>query len=273
MNSPSDTESKEIDLKNLKEIIVNGAIITPVEVIQEMQHHASDSPEDLVKKSSEVLIIQLLLLGKAKELGLDKNLPVDSDAPVEETIIGRLIENQIKKLDEVSEDDCQEYYNTHKAEFFTQEMLELRHILISADSDDSDQRAQAKKLAKSLISKLKKSAEQFELLVEEHSSCPSKETGGSLGRVGRGQTPPEFDKVVFLLKEGLALKPVESSFGFHIVHIDKKIPSKQLDYEKVKSNIADMLIEIGHRIEISKYIHQLVDVADIQGIDFKVGKS
>jgi hypothetical protein len=33
-----------------------------------------------------------------------------------------------------------------------------------------------------------------------------------------------------------------------------------------------MLIEIGHRIEISKYIHQLIDAADIQGVDFKIGR-
>ena len=272
MNSSSENESTEKKLQDIKEITVNGTVISPAEIIQEMSHHSTDSPEDMIKKSSEVLITQLLLVQKAHKLGLNKNLPKDSDIPVEETIIGRLIEKEIAKSEEVSEEECEKYYNEHKAEFFTQEMLELKHILIGATPEKKNERSQAKKLAESLISKLKDSLDQFDFLVDEYSSCPSKETGGTLGRVGRGQTPPEFEKIVFNLGEGLADKPVKSNFGFHVVYIDKKIPAKQLDYDQVKSDIADMLIEIGHRIEISKYIHQLIDAADIQGVDFKIGR-
>ena len=272
MNSSSENESTEKKLQDIKEITVNGTVISPAEIIQEMSHHSTDSPEDMIKKSSEVLITQLLLVQKAQELGLNKRLPKDSDIPVEETIIGRLIDKEIAKSDEVSEEECEKYYDEHKVEFFTQEMLELKHILIGATPEKKNERSQAKKLAESLILKLKDSLDQFDFLVDEHSSCPSKETGGTLGRIGRGQTPPEFEKIVFALREGLADKPVKSNFGFHVVYIDKKIPAKQLDYDQVKSDIADMLIEIGHRIEISKYIHQLIDAADIQGVDFKIGR-
>jgi peptidyl-prolyl cis-trans isomerase C len=272
MNSSSENESTEKNLQDIKEITVNGTVISPAEIIQEMSHHSTDSPEDMIKKSSEVLITQLLLVQKAQELGLNKRLPKDSDIPLEETIIGRLIEKEIAKSDEVSEEECEKYYDEHKIEFFTQEMLELRHILIGATPEKKNERSQAKKLAESLILKLKDSLDQFDFLVDEHSICPSKETGGALGRIGRGQTPPEFEKIVFALGKGLADKPVKSNFGFHVVCIDKKIPAKQLDYDQVKSDIADMLIEIGHRIEISKYIHQLIDTADIQGVDFTIGR-
>ncbi len=39
----------------------------------------------------------------------------------------------------------------------------------------------------------------------------------------------------------------------------------------MKGDIADMLIEIGHRIELSKYTHQLIKDANIKGVDFEVG--
>ena len=273
MNTSPDNKKNKIALQDLKKITVNSEVITPVEIIQEMQHHQSDSQDDSVKKSSEVLIIQLLFLQKAKELELDKDLLKDTESSLEETIIGRLINEKIPKSDNISEDDCQKYYDSNIDTFLTKQMLELKHILISPKQQDKCCRADAKKLAISLIAKLKKSIDLFESLVAKHSTCPSKKTGGSLGRVGRGQTPPEFEKVVFGLQEGLHENPVESDFGFHVVHIDKIIPPKQLEYEQVKGDIADMLIEVGHRIELSKYTHQLINDADINGYDFTASSS
>ena len=83
---------------------------------------------------------------------------------------------------------------------------------------------------------------------------------------------PEFDEVVFELEEGLAKDPVESKFGYHVVFINKRIPEKQLEFEQVKEDVAHMLIEFGQRKSISLYIHKLIDEAEIEGVDFEVGK-
>ncbi len=53
-----------------------------------------------------------------------------------------------------------------------------------------------------------------------HSDCPSKDEGGELGWLERGQTTPEFDRQVFRLREGLAAFPVESRWGYHVVSVD-----------------------------------------------------
>jgi peptidyl-prolyl cis-trans isomerase C len=271
MNSPSEEKKKKNKLKNLKEIEVNGTIITRDQIIKEMQHHQTGSQNEIIKKSSEVLIIQLLFLQKAKELELEKDLSFKSNAPIEETIIARLISKEVPKSDEITEEDCQKYYDLHTSDFLTKEMLELKHILLSASLDDKKSKNDTKKLASSLIKTLKESIDQFDFLVDEYSQCPSKEKSGSLGRVGRGQFPLDFEKIVFGLDLGLYDKPVKSEFGYHIVFIEKVLPPKQLEYEQVKGDIADMLIEIGHRIELSKYTHQLISNANIKGIDFKIG--
>ncbi|MEH6467935.1 MAG: peptidylprolyl isomerase, partial [Porticoccus sp.] len=116
------------------------------------------------------------------------------------------------------------------------------------------------------------SFDQFEALANEHSDCPSKETGGSLGQITRGQTTPEFENAVFELEEGLAKDPVESRYGYHVVYIDKKLLGKQLEYEQVKSDVANMLMEFGQRKAIAQYIHKLVDESEIEGIDFEIGR-
>ena len=104
---------------------------------------------------------------KAKELELDKDLSFKSDAPIEETIIARLISKEVPKSDEITEEDCQKYYDLHTSDFLTKEMLELKHILLSASLDDKKSKNDTKKLASSLIKTLKESIDQFDFLVDE----------------------------------------------------------------------------------------------------------
>ncbi|MEH6529242.1 MAG: peptidylprolyl isomerase [Porticoccus sp.] len=275
MNCPSTDNSTDDSTDNtpieISEIKVNGTVITPDEIASEMQFHAADSQEAAKQKSSEVLIIQLLLLQKARELGLDKDLPTDSDVPSEETIIGRLVEQEASPQD-VTEEECQLYFEANKDQFVSQDLLQVKHILLGADPEDEDKRAVAKEAAESLISRLVESFDQFEALANEHSDCPSKETGGSLGQITRGQTTPEFENAVFELEEGLAKDPVESRYGYHVVYIDKKLLGKQLEYEQVKSDVANMLMEFGQRRAIAQYIHKLLDESEIEGIDFEIGR-
>lgn len=275
MNCPSTDDPTDNATDNtpieISEIKVNGTVITPDKIAGEMQFHAAESQEAAKQKASEVLIIQLLLLQKAKDMGLDQDLPTESDTPSEETIISRLIEKEAS-AQEVTEEECHRYFDANKDQFFSQDLLELKHILLGADPEDEDKRAVAKEAAESLISRLVESFDEFEALVNEHSDCPSKETGGSLGQITKGQTTPEFENAIFELEEGLAKEPVESRYGFHVVYVDKKLPGKQLEYEHVKGDVAKMLMELGQRKAIAMYIHKLVDEADIEGIDFEIGR-
>jgi len=52
------------------------------------------------------------------------------------------------------------------------------------------------------------------------SDCPSKENGGDLGQIGKGQTVSEFENVLFRMQEGeLSCTPVDSRYGYHIIHL------------------------------------------------------
>ncbi|MDX2350501.1 MAG: peptidylprolyl isomerase, partial [Porticoccus sp.] len=61
-------------------------------------------------------------------------------------------------------------------------------------------------------------------------------------------------------------------YGFHVVYIDKKLQGKQLEFEQVKGDVANMLMEFGQRKAIAQYIHKLVDESEIEGIDFEIGR-
>ena len=58
----------------------------------------------------------------------------------------------------------------------------------------------------------------FASLAQQHSSCPSKANGGSLGAFGRGQMVQPFEDVTFSLGIGEFSEPVQTQFGWHLIH-------------------------------------------------------
>ena len=83
-------------------------------------------------------------------------------------------------------------------------------------------KAAAKALAVKLTKQVKAKPASFAELAKKHSDGPSgKRAGGSLGNWPKGRMHPAFDAAVVKLKVGqITAKPVETSFGFHIIRRD-----------------------------------------------------
>lgn len=83
-----------------------------------------------------------------------------------------------------------------------------RHILVEDEN-----------FCKELKEKINSKEVSFEDAAKEHSSCPSGQSGGSLGNFSQGQMVPEFDKVVFNEELNVVHGPVKTEFGFHLLEI------------------------------------------------------
>lgn len=65
--------------------------------------------------------------------------------------------------------------------------------------------------------------EDFHELAKKYSDEPSaSQSGGELGRVGRGRMVPAFEAMAFKLKKGEISMPFESPFGFHIMQLNER---------------------------------------------------
>ena len=100
------------------------------------------------------------------------------------------------------------------------EVVKAKHILISYKgamrSNQSRSKEEARKLARK-ISRRAQKMEPFGELAKKYSDGPSGPKGGNLGRFGRGQMVPAFDKAVFALKPGEISGIVETPFGYHVI--------------------------------------------------------
>lgn len=271
MSSCGTQESTTPSKDALPVITVNSITIKEQALANELQYHEGSQFEQVVQQAGQALVIRQLLLGKAIEQANKKGMTVTDDN--EEELVQQLLAQDVS-YDDPNEETCLRYFEQNREKFTTMPLMEVDHILLAAAKDDHEGRDAAKNNAKVIISQLKQEQENdeastFSALAKEYSACPSKETGGSLGQISKGQTVPEFERQLMNMPEGLADKALESRYGFHVVNISRKIAGKPLEYDMVSDKVRGYLIHRASHLAIQAYIQSLVEQAEITGINVK----
>lgn len=261
------SEATTPSTEQLPVITVNGVAIPEQDLANELQYHPNENFNVVVQQAGQALVIRQLLINEAKKQG------IEATEGNEEEAMQKLVENNIN-YDAPNAEICQRYFNSNKEKFMTMPLMEVDHILLAAAKDDIEGRDAASSNAKVIISQLQQEVNNgepssFAALAKEYSACPSKENGGNLGQLSKGQTVPEFERQLMPLSEGLSDKAIESRYGFHVVNINRKIEGKQLDYDMVSDKVRGYLINSASHLAIQAYIQSLVELANIDGVEIK----
>jgi peptidyl-prolyl cis-trans isomerase SurA len=126
-----------------------------------------------------------------------------------------------------TEAEIREYFERNKASFRPQgEAISFRQIVISPTASDAD-KAVARAQADSILQELRKGGD-FETAARRFSMDPgTREQGGSLNWIRRGQGyDPKFEDAAFFLKPGQISDPVETSFGYHLIQVQRTQPAE-----------------------------------------------
>ena len=247
-------------------LFVAGTPISEADIAREMQHHRAMKPEQSRADAARALVVRELLHREIDRLGLvDPTEPIGRET-AEEASIGVLLEREIE--DRVpNEDDCLRYYEQNRDRFHSPARIRVRHILLGAAADDITGRFNARSEGERLIAELRANPVLFADFAMRHSDCPSKEQGGALGWLQRGQTTPEFDRQIFRLRQGLAAFPMESRWGYHVVSIDEIAPGAALTFEEVRAQISDYLeLQVRQR-ELQHYLLMLQERYEVRGLE------
>jgi len=242
---------------------VNGVAIAPQAIARELQYHPAGSRDEAVYLATQALVVRELLQQRIAELGLV--VRAASGESEEEAATRTLIEQEVP-LPLADEAACRQYYTGNRQRFFSAPLLAARHILLACPADDDEARSLAREQALGLLRQLQAAPHRFAELALQHSACPSREQGGALGQISKGQTVPEFERQLFRLPVGLCQQPLESRYGYHLVFVDQRIEGEQLPYEAVAGAIRAELNQRVWQIGVSQYLQTLVAAANIEGI-------
>ncbi|SFF47064.1 peptidyl-prolyl cis-trans isomerase D [Fontimonas thermophila] len=120
-----------------------------------------------------------------------------------------------------SQDVLKVLYEAEKAGRFTsQTERRARHILIGFGADKDA----ARKKAEALKAQIDGGADFAELAKAHSEDVGSKNQGGDLGWVRRGQMVKTFEDALFSLDKGQVSAPVETEFGWHLIRVDEIKP-------------------------------------------------
>ncbi len=214
-------------------------------------------------ESPEVAAVRELLRQRAIAAGI---LPPDLD---DDDAIGTAIERLL--ADEVSvpaptDAECQRYYKSHLKEFQSGDLVYARHILFQVTPSVSVPELRAR--AERVLSELLAEPDRFATLARELSNCPSGQQGGNLGQIGRGETVPEFERVLFRLgASGILPELVKTRHGFHIVAVDQTVLGRTLPIDAVRDQIAERLKAAVEEQALRQYVSILAGQAEIAGVD------
>ena len=168
---------------------------------------------------------------------------------------------------QVSQQEIQQYFGVHRAEYTVPEQARSRHILIKlAPGADAKTDAAAKAKAEGLLKQIQGGANFAELAKQNSDDPGSKEKGGELGFAHHGAMVPEFDNAIFTQKIG-DTKIVKSQFGYHIVQVEERQVAHAQSISEVQPVIQETLIRQKLAADEENYARTLTSEAIKNGLE------
>ena len=172
-----------------------------------------------------------VLYQEAKQKGLDKNKEIEMKVENlrRAMVIDALLEQSLKGKSEVSDNEIQKYYQENKARFTEPLEIKIRHIVVNSEP--------------ALKEVLKRLAEggSFEKIASLYNVDKSRENGGNLGFIRRGQLAPtfaQFEEAAFSLqKRGDTSEVVKTPLGYHIIQLLETQGTALKPFNAVKEKI------------------------------------
>jgi peptidyl-prolyl cis-trans isomerase SurA len=126
-----------------------------------------------------------------------------------------------------TDQEVRDYFDRNQLTFAKRsEALSFQQIIIAPQASTAE-KARALALADSILREIRNGAD-FATAARRFSMDPvSREQGGSLGWIRRGQGfDQRFEDEAFRLRVGQVSDPVETSFGFHLIQVERAQPAE-----------------------------------------------
>src|SRR6478672_5956361 len=188
--------------------------------------------------------------------------------------------NEKNFADQVTVDpaELQRAYSANQAAYRIPERVKVRHILIEMPKPGPDgkvdQKAvdEARAKAQDVLKQVKATGD-WAGLAKKYSADPgSKDKGGELDWLTKGQTVAEFDKVAFAQSKGQISDPVQTSFGFHIIQTEDKEDAHLKPLAEVKPGIEEAIKQEKIKGQMSQAATDAESIAQKQGVDKAASK-
>ena len=269
-----DAVKNEILFDKLRNLISGSASVTDADVRKEFEKRNTKVKFDYAVLRKEDLLKEIHPSDAELKAFYERNKATyNNSIPEKRKVRYSLLDSaKIEAQAPISRADLQAYYDQHRDEYRVPDQVNVRHILIKTTQGpdgkaDPKSVEEARKKADDVLKQLKAGA-KFEDLAKKYSDDPgSAKNGGGLGWIGKGRTVPEFEKAAFALPKGGTSDLVQSSFGFHIIHVDDRQDAHLKTLDEVKDQIEPIIKQQKAATAADNQANALLNDARANGLD------
>lgn len=256
---------------------------------------AAAAREELRKRLAEELVSELLIRDRADRLNISVTDPevkdaierlkqqhgiesdqqfetslrssgltrTDMEARLREQLLTQKIFSRELRRNDLSDADLRERYNREKEQYRLPERAHLREIVILKPEGEA-KLAEARQRAAEVAEAARKPGTEFASVASTMSESGTRDKGGDLGEVSKGDLVADLDKAVFSAPAGTILGPLETKSAWHIILVEQRLPSEVPAFESVKDRFRRDATEETFQRDYQNYIDALRKDAFVQ---------
>jgi peptidyl-prolyl cis-trans isomerase SurA len=144
------------------------------------------------------------------------------------------------------------------------EQTHVRHILLRVS--DLTPEAEVRRRLLDLRDRVVKGGQDFGQLARLHSVDSTATRGGDLGWIYPGDTVPEFERAMALLKAGEVSPPVQSPFGWHLI----QVMERRTDESPIERNRLAARMALRERKAEEAYLEWIRQLRDRTYVEYRL---
>ena len=148
------------------------------------------------------------------------------------------IEQQMISQSDATEDECRNFYDTRPQNFMQRARFRASHLFLAAPPETPPEVVESKqKVIKALADRIRHGEKLGELAAAASEDEATKTRGGDLGFFSESRMPPDFFSAIVKMRLEEISQPIRTRLGFHIIELIDFKPSRQMNFEEVRSEI------------------------------------
>ncbi|HEY5891786.1 MAG TPA: peptidyl-prolyl cis-trans isomerase [Chthoniobacterales bacterium] len=186
------------------------------------------------------------------------------EAERDKIIVQAMRAQKVKVDTAVSPVQVREYYDKNRREFATNESVQLRMIVISAEPVDGSGNPQSQRRLIEEIRQKAKNGANFAKLAQLYSQDSSAEVGGDWGWIDKKTLNPQMTEIAFGLPTGGVSEVFEMAGNYYLLKVDARKEPIYAPFDQVKGAIENKLKQIERQEATEKWLKTLRDKAYIK---------
>jgi peptidyl-prolyl cis-trans isomerase SurA len=175
----------------------------------------------------------------------------------------KLVGREIRDKIEVTNQETRNYYREHIEDYREDPFLRLSRISFVMPANAApDQVSALRALSQEALLRLR-AGEDFDQVLAAYQGDKRAE-GGPMGRFGKDELTEPFAPAVAGLLPGKYSEVIDTPQGLHILRLDEMNPGKVPDFESLKEQISQLLIEEKRKVALDGWVDSLKKDAHIE---------